>query len=136
MLRLLAATSIIIAQGTMTYMDGRYLDELLARRLAYGEIEEPVTGYAAYGAMRDPEWKGAEVAIECTNGSWLWPVLVIDCGAEHDLDYLDGIDFAFDIVGKDAWKSCVVPGKSAEVRVWMIAPRARWPARTHPMAFD
>ena len=119
MTAVLTATLAILASGNATFIDERHTPEVVARRLAYGDIDITLP-HAGYAALLEPAHIGRLVTVACPSGVVVGPLLVIDCAAGHDREYLDGIDFAVDLFGRSLWDSCVIRGKSAwvDVRPW------------------
>lgn len=119
MTAILTATLAILASGNATYVDARHTPEVVARRLAYGDIDITLP-HSGYAALLEPGHIGRLVTVACPSGVVVGPLLVIDCGASHDREYLDGINFAVDLFGRALWDTCAVPGVSAwvDVREW------------------
>lgn len=117
-------TLTLILTGTATMINDEWTPVVIENRIRMGDIVTP-TSYVGYVALEEAAWIGSTVAIRCTKGHMLTPLLVIDCGEKRHSAYYDKINFAVDIFGRKQWRDCVDVGRSAYVAVFKVQDRAR-----------
>ncbi len=88
-------TTLLLAIGIATSYGPGVMDEVVANRTAWGQL--PAASHRGYVALADCDHIGRRVGLEMPGGVWMGPMLVADCGAAHDQEYLKRIGFAVDL---------------------------------------
>ena len=89
---------ILIAEGKATRYNPGVMDQVVANRLQWRQITpEQVNRAEGFIALADRRHLGRMAWIEWPSGEVSGPFLVVDCGAEKDLERLRQIGFAVDL---------------------------------------
>jgi len=86
--------------------------------MAYGQLDiTQIRDAGGFVALRHCCHLGRMVAVTCPSGRELGPLLVVDCASCTDGEWLDSIQFAADLFGRELWEKCALPGVTAWVEV-------------------
>lgn len=109
--------TILLGTLTMVPEESATWQEVYANHVSYGHI---VPGLSAEVYLATwPRYQGERFQLWCPSGLIL-DALAIDVAAKRDFAYLESIDFAADIFGRDNWQRCAIPGQTAQVRLTQV----------------
>jgi len=115
-----------IAVGKATRYDPGLMQQVVQNRIKWGQLNPNQGGrYLGYVAVYDCALIGESVVLELPGGVYSGPHLVADCGAVHDQEYLDSIDFAVDLSYPLAQRLGAIDAPIEGVKVWLISLRNR-----------
>ena len=116
---LLLLLLVLIAKGKATRYDPGVMLEVVANRVAWGQLDPARRGYRGFVAVADCEYVGETVWLQLPDGEFVGPYLVADCGRACDQERLARIHFAVDLSWRVALHLGVVDRPMDNVKVYM-----------------
>jgi len=112
----------MIDEGKATRYSPGVMDQVVMNRVRWGQLDlsQPHVGYVA---VADCKYLNQLVVLDMPGYGFIGPVLVADCGAAHDQEYLDSIDFAVDLSWELAQQAQVMNMPRCGVKVYLWQPQ-------------
>jgi hypothetical protein len=106
-----------VASGKATRYNPGVMGEVVQNRIGWGQLDlnQPNMGYVA---LADCGYLNQRVVIELSDGKFVGPYLVTDCGAAQDQEHLKDIGFAVDLSWEVAQQLGVTDAPLKGVRVY------------------